>query len=187
MSSCALTQDARTLRSRSWLQATEAIALASERSNLMAKEKRSFEGQELAPMEPWRPEYAPQAITSRRHPASTIVAFVLAAGFGLSVGGAFANQAGILPPLGSTESAAVADQSPDVTVDPTVEPTVDPTPAADGSPAPSEVPAIDPAPSTDPVVIPPPAGGGDEDDDEDEDEEDGDHDDDHEDEDGDDD
>ena len=183
MSSCALTQDARTLRSRSWLQATEAIALASERSNLMAKEKRSFEGQELAPMEPWRPEYAPQAITSRRHPASTIVAFVLAAGFGLSVGGAFANQAGILPPLGSTESAAVADQSPDVTVDPTV----DPTPVADGSPAPSGVPAIDPAPSTDPVVIPPPAGGGDEDDDEDEDEEDGDHDDDHEDEDGDDD
>ena len=53
----------------------------------MAKNKSSFEGQELAPMEPWRPEYAPQAITSRRHPASTIVAFVLAAGFGLSIGG----------------------------------------------------------------------------------------------------
>ena len=50
----------------------------------MAKEKRSFEGQELAPMEPWRPEYAPQAISSGRHPASTIVAFVLATGFGLS-------------------------------------------------------------------------------------------------------
>ena len=76
----------------------------------MAKNKSSFEGQELAPMEPWRPEYAPQAIASRRHPASTIVAFVLAAGFGLSIGGAFAREAGILPPLGGTESAAVVDQ-----------------------------------------------------------------------------
>ena len=53
----------------------------------MAKNKSSFEGQELAPMEPWRPEYAPQAVSSGRSPASTIVAFVLAAGFGLSIGG----------------------------------------------------------------------------------------------------
>ncbi len=130
----------------------------------MAKKKSSFEGQELAPMEPWRPEYAPQAISSGRHPASTIVAFVLAAGFGLSIGGAFASQAGILPPLGGTETAAVADQTPDASVDPT--------PVVDATPAPSDVPAVDPAPGTDPIVIPPPAGGDsdDEDDDEDEDE-----------------
>ena len=134
----------------------------------MAKNKSSFDGQELAPMEPWRPEYAPQAVTSRRHPASTIVAFVLAAGFGLSIGGAFASQAGILPPLGGTDAAVVADQSPDASADPAV----DATPVVDTTPAPTDVPAVDPVPVTDPVVNPPPAGGGsdDEDDDEDEDE-----------------
>jgi hypothetical protein len=144
----------------------------------MAKNKSSFEGQELAPMEPWRPEYAPQAITSRRHPASTIVAFVLAAGFGLSIGGAFASQAGILPPLGGTETAVVADQSPDASVDPAVDPSVDPGLVVDVTPAPTDVPVIDPAPSTDPVVIPPPAGGGSDDEDDDEDDEDDDGDDD---------
>ena len=133
----------------------------------MAKNQNSFEGQELAPMEPWRPEYAPQAITSRRHPASTIVAFVLAAGFGLSIGGAFASQAGILPPLGGTETAVVADQSPDASVDPAVDPSVDPGLVVDVTPAPTDVPVIDPAPSTDPVVIPPPAGGGSDDEDND--------------------
>jgi len=138
----------------------------------VAKNNRPIEGQELAPMEPWRPEYAPQVVTSRRHPASTIVAFVLAAGFGLSIGGAFASQAGILPPLGGTETAVVADQSPDASVDPAVDPSVDPTLAVDVTPAPTDVPVIDPVPGTDPVVISPPAGGGsdDEDDDEDEDE-----------------
>jgi hypothetical protein len=168
-------QDARTPRNRSWLQATEVIAKAKERSNLMAKKKSSFEGQELAPMEPWRPEYAPQAITSRRHPASTIVAFVLAAGFGLSIGGAFANQAGILPPLGGTDSAVVTDQSPDASVDPAVDPVVDPTvdPAlvVDATPAPTDVPVVDPAPTTGPVIVPPPAGGGTSDVDDDEEDE----------------
>ena len=150
----------------------------------MAKNKSPFEGQELAPMEPWRPEYAPQAISSGRHPASTIAAFVLAAGFGLSIGGAFASQAGILPPLGGTETAAVVDQTPDASVDPT--------PVVDATPAPSDVPAVDPAPSTDPIIIPPPAGGDsddedDEDEDEDEDEDDDEDEDEDEDEDGDDD
>ena len=126
----------------------------------MAKNKSSFEGQELAPMEPWRPEYAPQAVSNGRHPASTIVAFVLAAGFGLSIGGAFAREAGILPPLGGAETAAVADQSPAASVDPTA--------PVDATPAPSDVPAVDPAPGTDPIVIPPPAGGGDDDEDGDE-------------------
>jgi hypothetical protein len=153
----------------------------------MAKNKSSFEGQELAPMEPWRPEYAPQAITSRRHPASTIVAFVLAAGFGLSIGGAFASQAGILPPLGGTETAVVADQSPDASVDPAVDPSVDPGLVVDVTPAPTDVPVIDPAPSTDPVVIPPPAGGGSDDEDDDEDDDGDDDEDEDEDEDGDDD
>jgi hypothetical protein len=153
----------------------------------MAKNQNSFEGQELAPMEPWRPEYAPQAITSRRHPASTIVAFVLAAGFGLSIGGAFASQAGILPPLGGTETAVVADQSPDASVDPAVDPSVDPGLVVDVTPAPTDVPVIDPAPSTDPVVIPPPAGGGSDDEDDDEDDDGDDDEDEDEDEDGDDD
>jgi hypothetical protein len=153
----------------------------------MAKNQNSFEGQELAPMEPWRPEYAPQAITSRRHPASTIVAFVLAAGFGLSIGGAFASQAGILPPLGGTEAAVVADQSPDASVDPAVDPSVDPGLVVDVTPAPTDVPVIDPAPSTDPVVIPPPAGGGSDDEDDDEDDDGDDDEDEDEDEDGDDD
>ena len=130
----------------------------------MAKKVRPIEGQELAPMEPWRPEYAPQAVTSTRHPASTIVAFVLAAGFGLSIGGAFASQAGILPPLGGTDAAVVADQSPaasnDPAVDPAVDPTVDPGVVVDVTPAPTDVPVVNPAPTTDPVVIPPPAGGG---------------------------
>ena len=153
----------------------------------MAKNKSSFEGQELAPMEPWRPEYAPQAVTSRRHPASTIVAFVLAAGFGLSIGGAFAREAGILPPLGGTESAAVVDQSPDASIDPAVDPSVDPGLVVDVTPAPTDVPVIDPAPGTDPVVIPPPAGGGSDDEDDDEDEDGDDDEDEDEDEDGDDD
>ncbi len=135
----------------------------------MAKNKSSFEGQELAPMEPWRPEYAPQVVTSRRHPASTIVAFVLAAGFGLSVGGAFASQAGILPPLGGTDAAVVADQSPDASVDPAVVPAVDPTDdsalVVDVTSAPSDAPIVDPAPTTDPVVLPPPPGGGSDDED----------------------
>ena len=135
----------------------------------MAKNKSSFEGQELAPMEPWRPEYAPQAVSSGRNPASTIVAFVLAAGFGLSIGGVFASQAGILPPLGGTESAAVVDQSPDASVDPAVDPavnpTVDPGLVVDVTPAPSDMPVVDPAPTTDPVVIPPPPGGGSDDED----------------------
>ena len=130
----------------------------------MAKKVRPIEGQELAPAEPWRPEYAPQAITSTRHPASTIVAFVLAAGFGLSIGGAFASQAGILPPLGGTDAAVVADQSTaasnDPAVDPAVDPTVDPGVVVDVTPAPTDVPVANPAPTTDPVVIPPPAGGG---------------------------
>ena len=126
----------------------------------MAKKVRPIEGQELAPAEPWRPEYAPQAITSTRHPASTIVAFVLAAGFGLSIGGAFASQAGILPPLGGTDAAVVADQSPAASNDPAVDPTVDPGVAVDVTPAPTDVPVVNPAPTTDPVVIPPPAGGG---------------------------
>jgi len=134
----------------------------------MAKNKSSFEGQELAPMEPWRPEYAPQAVSSGRNPASTIVAFVLAAGFGLSIGGVFASQAGILPPLGGTESAAVVDQSPDASVDPAVDPTVDPGLVVDVTPAPSDMPVVDPAPTTDPVVIPPPPGGGSDDEDDDE-------------------
>ena len=133
----------------------------------MAKNQNSFEGQELAPMEPWRPEYAPQAITSRRHPASTIVAFVLAAGFGLSIGGAFASQAGILPPLGGTDAAVVANPSPDASVDPAVDPVVDPGLVVDVTPAPTDVPVIDPAPGTDPVVIPPPAGGGSDEEDDD--------------------
>ena len=149
----------------------------------MAKNKSSFEGQELAPMEPWRPEYAPQAISNGRHPASTIVAFVLAAGFGLSIGGAFAREAGILPPLGGTEAAVVADPSPDASVDPTVDPGL----VVDVTPAPSDVPAVDPVPGTDPIVIPPPAGGGDDDEDEDEDEDDDEDEDEDEDEDGDDD
>ena len=148
----------------------------------MAKKKSSFEGQELAPMEPWRPEYAPQAISNGRSSASTIAAFVLAAGFGLSIGGVFASQAGILPPLGG-EAAVVADQTPDASVDPAV----DPTPVADVTPAPTDVPAVDPAPGTDPIVIPPPAGGGDDDEDEDEDEDDDEDEDEDEDEDGDDD
>jgi hypothetical protein len=131
----------------------------------MAKNKSSFEGQELAPMEPWRPEYAPQAVSSGRNPASTIVAFVLAAGFGLSIGGVFASQAGILPPLGGTESAAVVDQSPDASVDPAVDPAVDPGLVVDVTPAPSDMPVVDPAPTTDPVVIPPPPGGGSDDED----------------------
>lgn len=131
----------------------------------MAKNKSSFEGQELAPMEPWRPEYAPQAITSRRHPASTIVAFVLAAGFGLSIGGAFASEAGILPPLGGTDAAVVADPSPDASVDPAADPTVDPGLVIDVTPAPSDVPVVDPAPTTDPVVLLPPLGGGSDDED----------------------
>jgi len=126
----------------------------------MAKKFRPIEGQELAPMEPWRPEYAPQAVTSTRHPASTIVAFVLAAGFGLSIGGAFASQAGILPPLGGTDAAVVADQSPAASIDPAVDPTVDPGVVVDVTPAPTDVPVVNPAPTTDPVVIPPPAGGG---------------------------
>ena len=133
----------------------------------MAKNIQPVEGQELAPMEPWRPEYAPQAVSSGRNPASTIVAFVLAAGFGLSIGGAFASQAGILPPLGGTESAVVADPSPDASVDPAVGPTVDPGLVVDVTPAPTDVLVVDPAPTSGPVVIPPPAGGGsgDEDDD----------------------
>jgi len=139
----------------------------------MAKNKSTIEGQELAPMEPWRPEYAPQAITSRRHPASTIVAFVLAAGFGLSIGGAFASQAGILPPLGGTESAAVVDQSPDAsadsTIEPVVDPVVDPATAVDVTTGATDIPAIDSAPTSDPVVFPPPAGGGSDDDDDSED------------------
>jgi hypothetical protein len=139
----------------------------------MAKNKSTIEGQELAPMEPWRPEYAPQAITSRRHPASTIVAFVLAAGFGLPIGGAFASQAGILPPLSGTESAAVVDQSPDAsadsTIEPVVDPVVDPATAVDVTTGATDIPAIDPAPTSDPVVIPPPAGGGSDDDDDSED------------------
>ena len=143
----------------------------------MAKKKSSFEGQELAPMEPWRPEYAPQAVSNGRHPASTIVAFVLAAGFGLSIGGAFATQAGILPPLGGTEAAVVADQTPGASVDPAVDSTV----AVDVTPAPTDVPVVDPVPATDPIAIPLPSGGGDddedeEDEDEDEDEEDEDED-----------
>ena len=149
----------------------------------MAKNSRPIEGQELAPMEPWRPEYAPQAVTSRRHPASTIVAFVLAAGFGLSIGGAFASQAGILPPLGGADAAVVADQSPDASVDPAV----DATPVVDTTPAPTDLPAVDPVPGTDPVVIPPPAGGGSDLDDDDGDDDDGDDEDGDEDEDGDDD
>ena len=152
----------------------------------MAKNKSSFEGQELAPMEPWRPEYAPQAVSNGRHPASTIVAFVLAAGFGLSIGGAFAREAGILPPLGGTEAAVVADPSADASVDPTVDPGL----VVDVTPAPSDVPAVDPVPGTDPIVIPPPAGGSDDDDedeDEDEDEDDDEDEDEDEDEDGDDD
>jgi hypothetical protein len=117
-------------------------------------------------MEPWRPEYAPQAISSSRHPASTMVAFVLAAGFGLTIGGAFASQAGILPPLGGTDTAAVVDQSPDVSANPEPDPAL-----VDVTPSPTDVPAIDPVTGTDPVVIPPPAGGGsDDDDDESEDE-----------------
>jgi len=136
----------------------------------MAKNKSSFEGQELAPMEPWHPEYAPQAVSSRRHPASTIVAFVLAAGFGLSIGGAFASQAGILPPLGGTDTAVAAAQSPAASVYPAADPTVDPSVVADVTPAPTDVPVVNPAPTTDPVVIPPPAGGGSDD------EDDGDHD-----------
>lgn len=164
---------------------TEADAPAEERSSLMAKRQRPIEGQELAPMEPWRPEYAPQAITSSRHPASTIVAFVLAAGFGLSIGGALAGQAGILPPLGGTESAIVVDPTPDASVDPSADgttdpaadPATDPATTVDVTPAPSDVPAIDPAPTSGPVVIPPPPGGGtdDEDDDEGEGDDDGDH------------
>ncbi len=136
----------------------------------MAKNKSSFEGQELAPMEPWRPEYAPQAVSNGRHPASTIVAFVLAAGFGLSIGGAFAREAGILPPLGGTEAAVVVDPSPVVPVDPT--------PVVDVTPAPTDVPAVDPVPGTDPIVIPPPAGGSDDDDDDEDEDEDEDDDDD---------
>jgi hypothetical protein len=153
----------------------------------MAKNKSSFEGQELAPMEPWRPEYAPQAITSRRHPASTIVAFVLAAGFGLSIGGAFASQAGILPPLGGTDAAVVADPSPDASVDPAADPTVDPGLVIDVTSAPSDVPVVDPAPTTDPVVLPPPPGGGSDDEDDDEGDDEGDDEDGEDDEDGDDD
>ena len=126
----------------------------------MAKNESSFEGQELAPMEPWRPEYAPQAVSNGRHPASTIVAFVLAAGFGLSIGGAFAREAGILPPLGGTEPAVVADPSADASVDPTVDPGL----VVDVTPAPTDVPAVDPVPGTDPIVIPPPAGGSDDED-----------------------
>ncbi len=134
----------------------------------MAKNKSSFEGQELAPMEPWRPEYAPQAVSSGRNPASTIVAFVLAAGFGLSIGGVFASQAGILPPLGNTDAAVVADPSPDASVDPiadadvdtTADADVDTVPAVDGAAAPTDVPAINPDPTSGPVVIPPPPGGG---------------------------
>jgi hypothetical protein len=153
----------------------------------MAKNKSSFEGQELAPMEPWRPEYAPQAITSRRHPASTIVAFVLAAGFGLSIGGAFASQAGILPPLGGTDAAVIADPLPDASVDPAADPTVDPGLVIDVTPAPSDVPVVDPAPTTDPVVLPPPPGGGSDDEDDDEGDDEGDDEDGEDDEDGDDD
>jgi len=134
----------------------------------MAKNKSSFEGQELAPMEPWRPEYAPQAITSRRHPVSTIVAFVLAAGFGLSIGGVFASQAGILPPLGGTDAAVVADPSPDASVDPmadadvdtTADTDVDTAPEANGAADPTNAPAINPDPTSGPVVIPAPPGGG---------------------------
>jgi hypothetical protein len=134
----------------------------------MAKNKGSFEGQELAPMEPWRPEYAPQAVSSRRNPASTIVAFVLAAGFGLSAGGVFASQAGILPPLGGTDAAVVADPSPDASVDPMVDADVDATtdadvdtaPEANGAADPTDAPAVNPDPTSGPVVIPPPAGGG---------------------------
>ena len=136
----------------------------------MAKNKRmierKLEGQELAPTEPWRPEYATQANSSRRHPASTIAAFVLAAGFGLTLSGVLASQAGILPPLGGSSAVEAADKSPDASTDAVADPSSDPAAVVDPTVAPSEAPVIDPAPTTDPgpgVVPPPPGGGGDED------------------------
>jgi len=132
----------------------------------MAKNNRKIEGQEIAPMEPWRPEYAPQASSSRRHPASTIAAFVLAAGFGLTLSGVLASQAGILPPLGGSAKVEAADQSPNASTDAVADPSTEPTAVVDPTAAPSGAPMIDPAPTTVPgpgVLPPPPGGGGDED------------------------
>lgn len=110
----------------------------------MAKNKGKIEGQELAPTEPWRPEYAPQANSSRRHPASTIAAFVLAAGFGLTLSGVLASQAGILPPLGGSNAVKAADKSPDASTDAVADPSSDPAAVvADPSPDASVDPMVD--------------------------------------------
>ena len=132
----------------------------------MAKNDRKLDGQELAPMEPWRPEFAPQADSSRRHPASTIAAFVLAAGFGLTLSGVLASQAGILPPLGGSSVVKAADQSPNASTDAVADPSSESAALVDPTAAPPDAPVIDPAPSTNPGpgVLPPPPGGADDED-----------------------
>ncbi|MEI6156615.1 MAG: hypothetical protein WCP88_05405 [bacterium] len=132
----------------------------------MAKSKRTVEAPEIAPMEPLRPEFAPDSSSHRRHPASTIAAFVLAAGFGLALSGVLASEAGILPPLGGGSNVEAADQSPDASTDAVTDPSVDPAANADATVPPSGAPVVDPAPTIDPgpgVLPPPPGGGGDED------------------------
>lgn len=105
----------------------------------MAKVRRSVERGELAPAESLRPGNAPQAISNARRSASSVVAFVVAAAFGLTVGGAFASEAGILPPLGGEEATILVDESPSAPTDPTPDP----------SQSPEEVPTADPSPRDD--------------------------------------
>lgn len=105
----------------------------------MAKVKRSVERGELAPAESLRPGNAPQAISNARRSASSVVAFVVAAAFGLTIGGAFASEAGILPPLGGEEATILVDESPSAPTDPTPDP----------SQSPEEVPTADPSPRDD--------------------------------------
>ncbi|MFM8279436.1 MAG: hypothetical protein ACKN9R_03705 [Candidatus Limnocylindrus sp.] len=133
----------------------------------MEKRKNQPSSHVGAPVEPWNMLPPVARVSTSRHPASAIAAFVLAVSSGLAVGAAFAGDGVLFPSQGNTTSTEVAGATESPSMD-----VVDPSAAPDESVDPlveASMPS-QPDPTNGGGLLQPPAGGDDDDEDEDEDE-----------------
>ncbi|MEI7605519.1 MAG: hypothetical protein WCJ78_04990 [Chloroflexota bacterium] len=131
----------------------------------MDKRKNQPSNHVGAPVEPWNMIPPVARVSTSRHPASAIAAFVLAVSSGLAVGAAFAGDGVLFPPQGNTTSTEVAGATESPSMD-VVEPSAAPDESVD--PLVDASMPVEPDPTNGGGLLPPPPGGGDDDEGDDE-------------------
>lgn len=123
----------------------------------MDKRKNQPSNHVGAPVEPWNMIPPVARVSTSRHPASAIAAFVLAVSSGLAVGAAFAGDGVLFPPQGNTTSTEVAGATESPSMD-VVEPSAAPDESVD--PLVGASMPVEPDPTNGGGLLPPPAGNG---------------------------